>query len=206
VVDLGLPGFGVPLLAPLAPVRVAVSDGVRRADVWLLDLALACCSVEVAAALTAAGPAEAAATDAPATDGAATDGAATDGAATDGAATVGAATDAPATDAPATDTPAAGEGAAGGAVAGGPRPVLVVAGTCTDALAPAVRAAYDALPAGTQVVSFGACACSGGPYWDSYSVVPGVGDLVPVDLFVPGCPPRPEALVAAVLDLVVGPS
>jgi NADH-quinone oxidoreductase subunit B len=157
VVDLGLPGFGVPLLAPLAPVRVTVSDGVRRADVQLLDLALACCSVEVAAALTAASLLPA----------------------------------------PPAGSPE-GEAAA--------RPVLVVAGTCTDALAPAVRAAYDALPEGTQVVSFGACACSGGPYWDSYSVVPGVGDLVPVDLFVPGCPPRPEALVAAVLDLAVGPA
>jgi NADH-quinone oxidoreductase subunit B len=175
VVDLGLPGFGVPLLAPLAPVRVAVSDGVRRADVWLLDLALACCSVEVAAALTAAHPAASGTS-------------------------------------PSGTAAGHGPGAAGSELAdeGGAdqdgRSVLVVAGTCTDALAPAVRAAYDALPPGTRVVNFGACACSGGPYWDSYSVVPGVGDLVPVDLFVPGCPPRPEALVAAVLDLAVGPS
>jgi NADH-quinone oxidoreductase subunit B len=189
VVDLGLPGFGVPLLAPLAPVRVAVSDGVRRADVWLLDLALACCSVEVAVALTAAGPADAAALTAA------------------GPAEAAARAADPVED-PGRDGPAASDDSApmGGVPTAGVRPVLVVAGTCTDALAPAVRAAYDALPDGTRVVSFGACACSGGPYWDSYSVVPGVGDLVPVDLFVPGCPPRPEALVAAVLDLAVGPS
>jgi NADH-quinone oxidoreductase subunit B len=186
VVDLGLPGFGVPVLPRLTPVPVTVSDGVRRADVRLLDLALACCSVEVAAALTTAIRAAEAT---PVTG-------------------VTSSTSAGATDAadPGHGTGAADLGPGGGADPGALPPVLVVAGTCTDALAPAVRAAYDALPEGTRVVSFGACACSGGPYWDSYSVVPGIADLVPVALFVPGCPPRPEALVAAVLDLAVGPA
>ena len=72
--------------------------------------------------------------------------------------------------------------------------VLVVSGTCTDVLAPALRDLHASLPPGTPVVSFGACASSGGPYWDSYSVTKGVDQVVPVDVYVPGCPPRPEAL------------
>lgn len=80
--------------------------------------------------------------------------------------------------------------------------VLVVSGTVTPATAPAVRAAYEAMREPRTVVAFGACAISGGPYWDSYAVVPGIGDLVPVDLHVAGCPPRPEALVAAVRTLL----
>jgi NADH-quinone oxidoreductase subunit B len=52
------------------------------------------------------------------------------------------------------------------------------------------------------VVSFGACASSGGPYWDSYAVTKGVDQLVPVDVFVPGCPPPPSALTEALDTLV----
>ena len=73
--------------------------------------------------------------------------------------------------------------------------VLVVSGTVTDKIAPAVRALYDALPEPRRVLSFGACSNSGGPYWDSYCVTKGVDRLVPVDVYVPGCPPRPEALL-----------
>jgi NADH-quinone oxidoreductase subunit B len=73
--------------------------------------------------------------------------------------------------------------------------VLVVAGTVTDKLAPLVLAAYRDLPAPRRVLSFGACSNSGGPYWDSYCVTKGADQLVPVDVYVPGCPPRPEALV-----------
>ena len=81
--------------------------------------------------------------------------------------------------------------------------VLVVSGTVTDALAPEVVAAWEALPEPKAAVSFGACSNSGGPYWDSYSVTKGVDRVIPVSTYVPGCPPRPEALVDALVSLVV---
>jgi NADH-quinone oxidoreductase subunit B len=84
----------------------------------------------------------------------------------------------------------------GGAV---PDPVLanvfIVAGTVTDKLAPLVAQAYQRVPAPKWVLSFGACSNSGGPYWDSYCVTKGVDQIIPVDVYVPGCPPRPEALL-----------
>jgi len=76
------------------------------------------------------------------------------------------------------------------------RTVLLVAGTVTDALVPAVTAVLAELPPDTTVVSFGACAGTGGPYWDAPTVTKGVDQLVVVARYVPGCPPRPDALVA----------
>lgn len=80
--------------------------------------------------------------------------------------------------------------------------ILVIAGTVTHALASTVKSAYDVLQEPKVVVAFGACAISGGPYWDSYSVVSGAHQIVPVDIQVPGCPPGPEELAAALMQAV----
>lgn len=92
-------------------------------------------------------------------------------------------------------------------LAPGARIAVVVSGTVTDRLGPAVAAIIDACAergiGRPMVISFGACASSGGPYWDSYAVTKGVDQLVEVDLYVPGCPPPPESLAAA-LDTVSG--
>jgi NADH-quinone oxidoreductase subunit B len=79
--------------------------------------------------------------------------------------------------------------------------VLVVSGTVTDQLAPTVLETYAGFDPPPYVMSFGACSNSGGPYWDSYCVTKGVDQLIPVDVYVPGCPPRPEAFVAALHEL-----
>ncbi len=119
-------------------------DGTPLA-VHVLDLGLACCGVEVMAALA------------------------------DGSRTVPSSTDAE-------PAPVAAH-------------VLLVSGTVTDVLAPVVARAHEAMPEPRYVLSVGACCATGGPYWDSYSVTKGIDQLVDVHVSVPGCPPRPEAVL-----------
>ena len=78
----------------------------------------------------------------------------------------------------------------------GAQVVAVVSGTLTDAVAPLVRRTIETLGPDVHVVSFGACAAAGGPYWDSYSVTKGVDQLVHVDHYIAGFPPPPHTLTA----------
>jgi hypothetical protein len=192
-VDLPAPGRGGGTAAmPPAPAGAfpAASgfpvDGlsVGGFSLRVFDAGLACCAVEVSAALRRW---------AELLPG--------DGSGAAGSGTGGPGTGGPGTGGPGTGssggsgTGGSGTGSSGTDGAPGPVNVLVVAGTVTDKLAPLVLAAYRDLPEPRRVLSFGACSNSGGPYWDSYCVTKGADQIVPVDVYVPGCPPRPEALI-----------
>ena len=78
--------------------------------------------------------------------------------------------------------------------------VMIVAGTLVNKMAPALRKVYDQMAEPRWVMAFGACASTGG-FYDNYTTMPGIDRVVPVDIYVPGCPPRPEGVIDGLMAL-----
>ena len=79
--------------------------------------------------------------------------------------------------------------------------LIMCAGTITNKMAPAFKRLYDEMAEPKYVIAVGGCAISGGPFKSSYHVVRGIDEIVPVDVFIPGCPPRPEAIMYGMMQL-----
>ncbi len=81
--------------------------------------------------------------------------------------------------------------------------LMFVAGTVTHKMAPRVKLLYDQMASPKYVIAMGGCATRGGPfYYDSYAVLKGIDQIIPVDVYIPGCPPRPESLMEGCLKLM----
>jgi len=79
--------------------------------------------------------------------------------------------------------------------------VMIVAGWVTKSMVPEIKRLYEQMTSPRYVVAFGECATCGGPWWESYNIIKGIDEVLPVDVFVAGCPPRPENLFSALMKL-----
>ena len=79
--------------------------------------------------------------------------------------------------------------------------LIIVEGTVTRKMAPRLRLIYDQMPEPKYVIAMGACSITGGLYFDSYNVLPGIDGILPVDVYIPGCPPRPETVIQGIILL-----
>ncbi len=79
--------------------------------------------------------------------------------------------------------------------------VMIVAGWVTKSVAPKVKRLYEQMSKPSYVIAYGECATSGGPWWESYNIIKGIDQVLPVDIYVAGCPPRPENLFGALMKL-----
>ncbi len=79
--------------------------------------------------------------------------------------------------------------------------VMIIAGWVTKSMVPEIKRLYEQMSKPRYVVAFGECATCGGPWWESYNIIKGIDEVLPVDVFVAGCPPRPENLFAALMKL-----